>query len=208
MFSKYFKAFTILQKDVVTLEQEKKQAARIRILEAALLILHEKKNPEAVTIRDIAEKADVGIGLINYHFKSKDRLLMEAIGSEMAMAADLWQSMAENDEEDPRENLFKMLVQLSDMGAEQMYLLKMAASFELLEGEVNTPHFIVPFVKRITGYDDLDARLVAFSLISALQSAALRQEAFKNYSGYSMEDKHERDELVYRLIDACLGKGK
>lgn len=194
-----------VERDVIGLEQEKKQAARARILEAALVILHEKKTPETVTIRDIAEKADVGIGLINYHFKSKDSMLMEAIGSEMEKVAFTWKSMVENGEGDPRLNLCQMLVQLSDMGAEQMYLLKIAAHFELLEGAVNTPNFIVPYVKSITGLDTSAAKLVSFALISALQSAVLRQEAFKNYSGYDIEDKKQRDELVFKLVDACLG---
>ncbi|MDF2615193.1 MAG: TetR-family transcriptional regulator [Clostridia bacterium] len=188
----------------ITLKNEKKLDARTRILESAWNILQEKKDPNAVTVRDIAARAEVGIGLINYHFESKDKMLMEASGNAMKMAAAVWQDLADNEETDPKEGLFQMLTQLSDMGSDYEYLIKMAARSELLEGEVSTPLFILPYVKRITGLEDTEARLAAFALIAAIQSAVLRTDVFEGYSGYNIQDKKERDKMIAKLIEVCL----
>ena len=56
---------------------------RERILQAAIAILGEEADPESITVRQIAARAEVGTGLINYHFGSKDALLNEAIGTLM-----------------------------------------------------------------------------------------------------------------------------
>ncbi|MGO1033510.1 TetR/AcrR family transcriptional regulator, partial [Clostridioides difficile] len=40
-----------------------------------LNLLNEVDDIEEITVRKIAERANVGVGLINYHFKTKDNLL-------------------------------------------------------------------------------------------------------------------------------------
>ena len=196
--------WNITEEDGMILENAKKIGARKRILESAFHILQEKKDPDAVTVREVAARAEVGIGLINYHFESKDKMLMEAAGNAMSKAAKQWKELEGDDSIDPKETLFQMLSQLSDMGSEYIYLTKMAARFELVEGEVGTPLFILPYVKRITGFEDLKARLIAFALMSAFQSAVLRPEAFEAYTGFRIQDKKERDEIISQLINACL----
>jgi len=204
MFNTGLEVKYFLKMEGITLKNEKKLGARNRILESAWNILQEKKDPNAVTVRDIAAQADVGIGLINYHFESKDKMLMEAAGNAMKMVALVWKDLAENEETDPKEALFQMLTQLSDMGSDYEYLIKMAARFELLEGEISTPLFILPYVKRITGLDDTGAKLAAFALVAAIQSAVLRINTFGEYSGYNIQEKKERDKMIARLIEVCL----
>jgi AcrR family transcriptional regulator len=49
-----------------------------RILSAAIELLAGSR-PEAITIREIAAKAGVNVAAINYHFRSKDNLIDEAV---------------------------------------------------------------------------------------------------------------------------------
>ena len=63
---------------------KKEQDARERIISSAIEILYEVSDIEKITVRQIAERANVGIGTINYHFNSKDNLLSFAIGEVMA----------------------------------------------------------------------------------------------------------------------------
>ncbi|MDU4879985.1 MAG: TetR/AcrR family transcriptional regulator, partial [Clostridioides difficile] len=58
--------------------------ARERIIEVTLNLLNEVDDIEEITVRKIAERANVGVGLINYHFKTKDNLLSTAIGDVMS----------------------------------------------------------------------------------------------------------------------------
>ncbi len=45
--------------------------ARERIIEVTLNLLNEVDDIEEITVRKIAERANVGVGLINYHFKQR-----------------------------------------------------------------------------------------------------------------------------------------
>lgn len=178
---------------------------RDRILQTAYAILMEKKDPDLVTVRQVAKGADVGIGLINYHFKSKDAMLMEAVGKNLAAVAGEWQKKALDETLDPKETLKKMLGQLVEMGAEQLYLIKIAARFELTEGDINTPLFILPFIQRITGKSIEVSKIIAFSMIAGLQSATLRQDQFKAYSGFDIEKREDRESYVDMMVDEFTG---
>ena len=52
------------------------------IIDATTELIRESNgNLDQVTIRNIAHRADVSIGLINYHFKSKKNSLKYALGA-------------------------------------------------------------------------------------------------------------------------------
>ncbi len=183
---------------------EKTHDKRQRILTEAYRLLTEVKDAEKVTIREIAKRAEVGVGLVNYHFASKDAMLMEAIGSALAAVAIQWQASAEDLTVDPRTSLKNMLDQLMTMGAEHFHLIQLAAKFELTEGDVHTPSFILPFIRRITGLEDQEAKLVAFFIISNLQSATLRAPQFKAYTGLDLENAKDRTLYLERLLHSHL----
>lgn len=50
---------------------KKEQDARERIISSAIEILYEVSDIEKITVRQIAERANVGIGTINYHLIQK-----------------------------------------------------------------------------------------------------------------------------------------
>lgn len=183
---------------------EKTHDKRQRILTEAYRLLTEVKDAEKVTIREIAKRAEVGVGLVNYHFASKDAMLMEAIGSALAAVAIQWQSSAEDTAVDPKHALKEMLGQLMTMGAEHFHLIQLAAKFELTEGDVHTPRFILPFIRRITGFEESEAKLIAFSIISNLQSATLRTPQFKAFTGLDLKNASDRDRYLERLLRSHL----
>ena len=53
--------------------------AKKRILETVVSAMQENQDIGKLTNRQIAEKAGVNSALINYYFKSKDNLLIEAV---------------------------------------------------------------------------------------------------------------------------------
>ncbi len=55
-----------------------KGKARSRIVEATIALLLETRDIPALTVRMIAKKAGVGVGLVNYHFGDKESLVREA----------------------------------------------------------------------------------------------------------------------------------
>ena len=178
-----------------------KEKAKDRILKAAWKLLLTTKDPDAVTVREVAKQADVGIGLINYHFKSKDTMLIEALGRELDIKATMWSNMAEDESLDPMENLCSMIMNLIDVSDEYMYLIQMAAKNELLQSEIMTPLYFVPYIKKITGQDELTCKLKAYSLTTTIQLMSVRKNAFSSYIGVDINDKDVLKDTVMKLIN-------
>jgi len=85
-------------------DSKKKQDRRIkrtlRMLSSALITLTMEKGYEAVSIRDITEKADIGYTTFFRHYKSKDALLRALLDDLLAEAVDalpLGASMSESE---------------------------------------------------------------------------------------------------------------
>jgi AcrR family transcriptional regulator len=178
-----------------------------RILQAAIELLNEQA-PESITIRKIAERAGVGIGLINYHFQSKDRLLNEAVGGSMAEATSRWLNANEDEYPDPALRLKNLLKETSTIGARFPVLLQIAVSYELQHGNFSVPQLIVPILREIFGptKKEKELRLLAFQLVTALQVAAVRADAFEAYSGVNILDEAQRDKAIDLLIESILPK--
>jgi len=69
-----------------------KGGTRERILDAAETLFAER-GFDATSIRDIANRAGDTIGTLSYHFKSKDRLLVEVVQRRFDVLADLRRNM-------------------------------------------------------------------------------------------------------------------
>lgn len=180
---------------------------RERILTEAYKLLLELKDPNKVTVREVAKRACVGVGLINYHFKSKDSMLMEALGLALKSVAERWRDDETLATTDPKNGLKRMLIELMEMGADQLYFIQLAAKYELTEGLINTPLYLLPYIMNLTGLDERRSKLLAFSMICAIQSASLRQEAFRHYLGYDLARAEDRGHFIDFLIDSHLVVG-
>ncbi len=182
-----------------------KEDAREKIYRAAGALLDEAGDPDRISTRQIAGRAGVGTGLINYHFQSKDKLLHAVISDRMsAMALEL-QSGRPAGPADPLERLESMLISLSDYTIRYEKSMQAAISFELQQGKVQTPLYIVPLLMDIfPERDEMLLRMSAFQLITTLQAVALRPSAFADYAGVNMRDKVQRDRFIRTLIRSSL----
>ncbi len=177
---------------------------RNKILAAAFEILCKVRDPEKVTVREIAKRAGVGTGLIGYHFASKDAMLMESVGHALSEMALRQKDEPDSISTDPRRRLRHLLRQWMTVGAEQFYLIQLASRFELTEGDVNTPQLLLPLVLEITNGEDRVARMIAFSIASNMQSAALRPKQFHEYSGYDILNPLDQERYIKDLIESHL----
>lgn len=177
--------------------------AKDRIVKAAIDILEEEKDVNKITVRRIAEKAQVGIGLINYHFQSKEKLLNEAIGMTMAEIAEQWIKTAADRSMEPVEKLKKMLKELTDFGMRYQKFIRISASYQLLQGDMDTPLYLIPIMREISGSekDERELRIIALALISTLQTVFLRAGNFKAYVGYDLNVEMHRNKVIDILVD-------
>lgn len=180
----------------------KKEITKNRIIKSTIQLLEEFENPADITIRRIAETTGIGVGLINYHFGSRDRLINEAISQKISLLADnMTDSLAEIT--DPILYLKQMLIIMSDLAVKNSKLNKISVEFELLNGDFRICLTLLPILRKIFGdkKTENEIRLIAFQIIVTTQTIYIRQEAFYLYSGINIDHKADRDAMLIEMVD-------
>lgn len=187
-----------------------------KIMDAAVRLIGQKgRRLEDITVRDIAAEADVGIGLINYHYGTKDELLRlcaeQAVASELdrfRMAADSLGEMK------PLERLRIMSKRVCDYLAEHPELTRLTMLTDLRRGSFegdNTDRLMdafLPLIAAARGVEE-NERPAEFSthiLVHALQAGILRSSSIETRIGLDFYAKEDRDRFVDLTIDQIFGE--
>jgi AcrR family transcriptional regulator len=180
-----------------------------RILTAALDLLGEGKDPESISMREIASRANVGLGLINYHFQSKENLFYQAVGQLLVQVADQWKFQASLDDESPTARLRTLLKETSQISVRNPRITRILVSHELTHNSLGVAQYLLPYMRVILGHQrgETAARAAAFSLMSAIQVAFANPDAVRTYFGIEIENDHQREELLDTLIDQFIPIG-
>lgn len=190
--------------------QKDDQTVKERIIQAATDILNETKETDNITVRQIAERANVGIGSINYHFKSKDYLLSVAIGKMLVSLATEYSTWKGCNQCTSKENLKMMLKTLSNVMIEYKALNQFMLTQDILNGNMQTPLYIVPVLKEIFGEQktEMEIRIIALQILQPLQIAGIVPSAFHMYSGFNLDSTEERNAFIDMLVDNLVGDDK
>lgn len=178
------------------------QDARNRIIKAVTEIFDEDGDIGKITVRKVAERANVGVGLINYHFKTKDDLLGIAIGDLMVKMASGFVTPGNSDLE-PIPKLKKMLKELYGFAEKYEKLLQFTITHGLLNGDLKAPLFLVPVLREIFGgrKDEINLRIIALQIILPIQVTSLCPPAFLFYSGIDLRNESQRNNFIDTLVD-------
>ncbi|MFP3853192.1 MAG: TetR/AcrR family transcriptional regulator [Anaerolineales bacterium] len=179
-----------------------------RILEAALRVM-ERVGVSRTTVRRVAEEAGVGLGLINYHFGTKDELIHQAVSR---MVGDRYERIFrpyQHPEVDPETRLRRVFREVGRLIEREPDYLELFLSHELLAGEFETAQRVLPLIREIFGQErrELELRLLAYSLVVSLQIAAIRPEAFRRYTGLDLGQEGQRDLAFEMMVNAVVGGG-
>ena len=177
--------------------------AKERILQTTMAMINEVEDVETITMRQIAERAQVGIGSINYHYQSKDNLLNEAVGRLMGDQASRWYAPYDKDEIDPVNRLKMLLIDTANVAFRHEKLSRIAVSHALLEGQMEPAQLILPILRDIYGgsKDEDELRLIAFQLITSTQVMFLRAPAFRLYSGIDIYEEKQRNRSIEIIVE-------
>jgi AcrR family transcriptional regulator len=105
---------------------------RERIIESGIQLMLEIGDLRKVTMRDIAKRAGVGLGLINYHFQSKDELMRLAIRVFMNRVIGDWaRTGPEPRPSDPEEGLRARLTEVCEFLAAHPRISRISILFDL-----------------------------------------------------------------------------
>ena len=192
---------------------EKAEKVKEHIIGAATaLIVSGKGDFEEITVRSIAEKAGVGVGLVNYHFQTKDNLIEICV---QRIISDVISAFKPDDGGRPAgiDRLVKTAVQVFDFLFENPSVSRISILGDLRSPEENdnTVKTVMGFEKAMqdSGFTDEEKRTLSFALTSAMQSAFLRREESKALLGCDLNIKAERAAFINRLVAAlCGGAGK
>jgi AcrR family transcriptional regulator len=180
-----------------------KQDARSRILSTTLELIRETDDPASVTVRQVAARAGVGIGLVNYHFGSRDRLLNEVIGTLMNEEVSPF-LLAENEtEQDPRSRLINLLFASAEVAIAYPRYAQITVTFALFNSSMDVPLLIVPLIRQMVNPSrtDQEVRWMAYSLVTTLQAALLQYQQFHVYSGINLLDPDQCKAAIIQLVD-------
>jgi AcrR family transcriptional regulator len=181
---------------------ERDLEAKERILQRTMEMLNEVEDVDTITMRQIAERAQVGIGLINYHYQSKDNLFNEAVGRLMGDQAARWYEPFDREEVDPVSRLKMLLIETANIAFRYEKLSHITVSHALLHGNMEPAQLILPLLRDIFGgsKDETELRLIAFQLITTMQVIFLRASAFRLYSGIDIYDEVQRNRSIETIV--------
>lgn len=181
----------------------REQDVRDKIIQATIELLAEVSDVEKVTVRQVAERADVAIGSINYHFKSRDNLLSIAVGDVMAKMAGSFVASSSRSQMDPATNLKVMIRELYSYGESNEKLMQFLITQALLNGDMEAPLFLVPPLREIftNRKDEMELRIISLQILLPIQVASINPSAFHFYSGIDLHNIEQRNRYIDTLVD-------
>lgn len=181
------------------------QDGKIAILKATIDLLKENDDIDRVTVRDIVDRADVNLSMVNYYFGSKDNLMLAAV-SKIMEDASFTAIKYEDVELPPRERLAKFIFTMGNVVAEYKKYTKPIIPRVLLNDKISLPNYILPMVREcLSEKDESYCKIVAYELIVMLQVAFYRSDDFNTYCGIDLDKKIDRERFLNIQMNILLG---
>jgi AcrR family transcriptional regulator len=199
-----------------------------RLVVAAERLLRSGRTAESLTTREIAVEAGASVGLINYHFASKDALIAAAADRIFQGFAPRWDRIADAASrardrasesasvegyperaalEAGKAELSALLKDMADVVEATKANSEFMVRRELLEGDLVSSRTLSSALRSFLpkDTDERTVRWAAFFVTAPLQLLFLRRKALEDWTGTDLEDRAERDAVFDFLIDAILG---
>lgn len=186
----------------------KMNSVKEKILNSTIELLGECEAVEEVTVRDIALRADVGVGLINYHFQTKENLVNLCVQRIIGDVIQRFDQLSQSLNMEPLEKLrflakrnCSFLVQ--NKGISRISILSDIENGNFTDNTSQTINAYLPIVKAVCSEkkSDKEIYLVTSIMISAFQSAFMRGDVFMEGLELDFYEMHQRDLIVDMIID-------
>lgn len=166
--------------------------------------LIEKYNGETkkITARMIAEKAEVGLGLINYHFGSKDNLITECVQriiGEVVSGFHMEQEFLSD-----KERLIAWATYVFDFLFEHSAISRISilGDFQNYSQDSNSIYTQYGFAKSLNSdISEKDKTMLMFILTAAMQVAFLGSATVNQILDYDFTKKKDRAKYIEKLVD-------
>lgn len=181
---------------------------RERIIAATTrLIVNSDGDVMDINTRAIAQEAQVGVGLINYHFQTKENLIEICVERMINKVIAAFDPLLQ--EQDPVARLGHTAQLVFDFLVENPAVSKISMLSDHSKPKVddNTMRSTLG-MDRVLGEVEGSGSvrmLLTFALVSTMQALFLRREQSGELFGYDIRDKAQRDEVLELLVNALFG---
>ncbi|MEO3944783.1 TetR/AcrR family transcriptional regulator [Gorillibacterium sp. CAU 1737] len=180
--------------------KEKLISATMELLEAS------SGHPDAVTTRAIAEKAGVGVGLINYHFRSKELLIQECVQRVIEQVVSRFKPKQTQYESD-QERLTDWAAQVFDFLTENRAISRISIlgdmqEYSIQSNSVKTQQGLSYAIRETL--PDSEKQWLSFLLVSVMQVAFLGSDACRERLGYDFTKPEDRRAFLSRLVSTLI----
>lgn len=189
-----------------------KEDVKEAIIDATTKLIQESNGDvDSITARAIAEKSEVALGLINYHFGSKDNLIavcaQRIINKVLMNFAPDKIDYTKDDGLSDKERLTAFAQQTYDFLFANYAMIKISilSDFKDYQPKSNAAYTQLGFRFALRGdIPERQKQHIAFSLTSILQAAFLTGENSKLLTGYDLTQKPERDRFVSDTVSMLM----
>jgi Transcriptional regulator len=180
--------------------------AKERIMNTVVKLLQEQKDVNKISIRQIAEEANVNSALINYYYQSKENLLNLAVE---ACMMDIYRNMFTRRaaDDDPAGRLKTMIKDFAAFAFNNYFLAEIAIASDLKTGSLTTTQMILPILSEIFHGEktERELKVLALQLIVPLQVLYLNAGKYQTYLTMDINDERQRNLLLDTLVENIIG---
>lgn len=178
------------------------------IVDATTQLIEECVSIEDVTIRDIAARAGVGVGLINYHFQTKENLINQCVQKIIGTVINRFGTIYEKLTLEPLDKL-RFLAKstctflVNNQGISRASILSDLVAGNCSDNTSQTIKAYLPVMREIYGETKTDQELYLSThmLITTLQSTFLRRNVLLQDAEVDFYDQVQREHYIDRIID-------
>lgn len=183
------------------------------IIQATIELINEKgEQINEITVREICKKANVGLGLVNYHFENKDKLIELCVERMVNGIVDNFRSIREKTE---GLSPFEKLEYLGNMTLtflfEHYAVSKISVLADMSEPKEDdnthrTYRAYLPLVSACRpDWDELTVERKTFCLIATMQQIFLRHKVIFQMQGIDLRNAEERKVFHAQILHDILG---
>lgn len=181
--------------------------AKERLIDVTIKMICKGKKSSEITVKEITEEAELGNGMVNYHFQSKDNLIRLAVKKVMNCATKLLsEKMKEKENEPPIKRLAIILKEVINFIADNSEISKIAI-LDDLENNQGTAHLLSSeesynkCLKELYG-DNMHKVWVKNYLIAGyINYIFLKAENIKSEMGFDFYCKEDREKAIEGLVN-------
>ena len=170
------------------------------------LIKQHNGNTKGITARIIAAKAGVGLGLINYHFGSKEKLITECVQRIIGKIVTEFQMTTQYKTD--KERLTACAIYVFDFLFEHSAISRISILSDLQNYTKNCNSVLTQqgfSMSLKNGISDKNKSMFVFILTAAMQTAFLGSETATQLLGYDFTKKEDRAAYISKLVDFLFG---